>query len=54
MEILLTLIVWAACAFGCYKIAEKNDRDTTVAAVMGVLFGVFAILGYVIAGKKIN
>ena len=52
MEFLFTLLIWAACGFGCYKIAENNGRDTTTAAVLGVLFGVFAVLGYLIAGKK--
>lgn len=52
MEFLTTLIIWGLCGFGCYKIAESNDRDTTTAAVLGVLFGVFAVIGYLIAGKK--
>lgn len=49
---LITILVWLLCGFGCYKIAEKNDRDTTIAAIVGVIFGIFAILGYLIAGKK--
>ena len=52
MDFLLSLIIWGLCGFGCYKIAENNGRDTTLAAVLGVIFGVFAILGYAIAGKK--
>ena len=52
MEFILTLVIWFLCGFGCYKIAENNGRDTTLAAVLGVLFGVFAVLGYAIAGKK--
>ena len=31
---------------------NKLTIDTTTAAVLGVLFGVFAVLGYLIAGKK--
>ena len=42
MDFILTLVIWALCGWGCYKIAENNGRDTTLAAV----------LGYVIAGKK--
>ena len=52
MDFILTLVVWALCGWGCYKIAEKNGRDTTLAAVLGVFFGLFAVLGYAIAGKK--
>lgn len=53
MDVLISLVVWLLCGWGCYKIAENNGRDKTLAAVLGVLFGLFAVLGYVIAGKKI-
>ena len=36
----------------CYRMAEKRNRDTTLAAVLGALFGVFAVIGYAIAGDK--
>ena len=52
METLLSLIVWALCGFGCYKLAENQGRNTTTAAILGVLFGVFSVIGYLIAGKK--
>jgi hypothetical protein len=52
MDVLLTLVVWALCGFGCYKMAENQGRDKTLGAVLGVLFGVFAIIGYAIAGPK--
>lgn len=51
MEI-ISLLIWILCGFVCYKMAETRGRDKTVAAVLGVLFGVFAILGYAIAGQK--
>jgi hypothetical protein len=51
MDILISLIVWALCSFGCYKIAESNGRDTTLAAVMGFIFGIFAIVVYAVIGK---
>ena len=37
MDFILTLVIWALCGWGCYKIAENNGRDTTLAAVLGVL-----------------
>ena len=52
MDILFTLIIWFLCGFGCYKLAENQGRNTTTAAVLGVLLGVFAVIGYLIAGKK--
>lgn len=52
MEALISLIIWIACAWGCYTIAENNGRNSTLAAILGLLFGVFAIIGYAIAGKK--
>lgn len=52
MDVLLSLIVWGLCGFGCYKLAENQGRNTVTAAVLGVLFGVFAVIGYLIAGKK--
>lgn len=52
MDFILTLVVWALCGWVCYKIAGNNGRDTTLAVVLGVFFGLFAVLGYTIAGKK--
>lgn len=52
MEVLLTLVVWCLCGWGCYKLAETNGRNKTLAAVLGILFGLFAVLGYALAGKK--
>jgi len=48
----LSLVIWVLCGFGCYKMAENQNRDKALAAVLGVLFGVFAIIGYAIAGPK--
>lgn len=49
---MLTLIYWAACVAGCYFLAKSQGRDTTTAAVLGLLFAVFALIGYLIAGDK--
>ena len=32
--------------------AENRGRDATLGAILGVLFGVFAVIGYAIAGDK--
>ena len=52
MDVLLALVVWVLCGLGCYRMAENQGRDKTLGAVLGVLFGVFAIIGYAIAGPK--
>jgi hypothetical protein len=49
---MLTLIYWAVCVAGCYFLTKSQGRDTTIAAVLGLLFGVFAVIGYLIAGDK--
>lgn len=49
---LLSLILWALCGWACYSIAEKNGRNSALAAVLGVFFGLLAVVGYAIAGKK--
>jgi len=52
MGTIIKILVWILCGFVCYKIAEKNGRNKTTAAIVGAIFGLFAILGYLIAGKK--
>ena len=52
MEFMFTLLVAALWAYICYRMAEKRNRDTTIAAIRGALFGVFAVAGYAIAGDK--
>lgn len=49
---MLTIVIAVLCGFGCYKMAENQGRDTALAAVLGVLFGVFSIIGYAVAGPK--
>ncbi len=48
----LSVLIWIACGFACYKLAEKQGRNTVLAAVLGVVFGLFAVVGYLIAGDK--
>ena len=47
----MVLIFWVGCAFGCYWIAQSKGRNTTVAAIMGLLFGVFALVVYAVMKK---
>jgi len=52
MEFIFTLLVAILWGYICYKMAEKRGRDTFLAAVLGALFGIFAVIGYAIAGDK--
>ena len=55
MEILIFLIQLAISSliiyWGC-KVAQDNKRNVPVAAVLCFLFGIFAVIGYYIAGEK--
>lgn len=52
MDFIITLIIWAACGFGCYKLAESKNRNAPLAACLGVLFGLFALIVYACLNKK--
>ena len=52
METLISLVIWVLLALWCKKIAEKNHRDEGIAVLLGFLFGIFAVIGYYIAGEK--
>lgn len=49
-----TIIIALAMGFFCYTLAKDKNRDTTIAFICGVLFGVFALIYYLIVGKKEN
>lgn len=52
MEFIFSLLVAALWAYICYRMAEKRGRDVIIGAILGALFGVFAVIGYAIAGDK--
>jgi predicted permease len=52
MEFIFTILVSFLWGYICYRMAEKRHRDTTLAAILGALFGILAVIGYVIAGDK--
>lgn len=49
---MLAIIIWIACAVWCYALAKKYNRNEVVASILGLLFGVFSVIGYYIAGQK--
>lgn len=52
MEVIIQLIVGILMMFWCYKVAEKNGRNVVLALFLSFFFGIFAVIGYYIAGKK--
>lgn len=52
MEFIFTILVSILWGYICFKMAEKRGRDTFLAALLGALFGIFAVVGYAIAGDK--
>lgn len=40
---MLSLFVWPAI---CYKLAKDKNLDTALAVVVGVIFGLFAVIYY--------
>ena len=51
MEIFI-LLGAALAGLICYKMAESRGRDPWFGAFLGFCFGLFAIIGYAIAGNK--
>lgn len=48
MEVFL---VWILCGIVCYLLAKNKNRNEWIGALLGVLFGVFAVIGYAVVGK---
>jgi hypothetical protein len=42
-------VLWA---FVCYRIAKRKGREPGVAAMLGLLFGIFAVIGYAAVKPK--
>lgn len=51
-HMLFAFVYSFVCAWACYRIALRNKRDAFVAGVLGAFFGVIAVIGYAIIGKK--
>ena len=52
MEALIKLVIAAIFGVICYGMAEKRGRQGIIGAILGFLFGIFAVIGYAIAGDK--
>jgi uncharacterized iron-regulated membrane protein len=47
---LVWLGIWALVVWGTWRIATNNGRNGGLAVVLGIVFGLFALAGYAIAG----
>ena len=52
MEFIFSILVAILWGYICYRMAETRGRDTFLAAILGALFGLLAVIGYWIAGDK--
>jgi len=41
----IVLVVWVLCAVVCYQQAKNKGLNEGLWAVMGLLFGIFAVIG---------
>ena len=39
------------CVFTCYKVAEDKNRNASVWAVLGILFGILALIAILLLPK---
>lgn len=49
MENLGMLVMWIAFALICYAIAKEKGKNIYVAIALGLMFGLFAVIGYLLA-----
>ena len=49
---MLRIIIWLCCGFACKHLAEEKNKAGGYAFVMGMLFGLFAVLYYALCKKQ--
>lgn len=52
MVLLIYIILQSLVAWWCYSVAKGQGRSPDKAAVLGFIFGLYAIVGYYLAGDK--
>lgn len=52
MEEIIAYCVLAGMTYWCAWVAQKNHRNVPLAALWGVLFGIFSVIVYYIMGDK--
>ena len=44
MEGIIVFAAWGLCGWACYNMAATKNRNKELWAVIGVLFGIFAVI----------
>lgn len=52
--LLIFLGIGALVVYGTYRVAVNNGRSGGLAILLGILFGLFALAGYALAGPKVK
>lgn len=50
LEALFVVLLWVVWPVVCYHLAKSKGRNTGLASVAGLLFGLFAVLYYLAVG----
>lgn len=54
MIIFLLIIIYFLQGYWCLKIAESKGRAKRLAFLLGLVFGLFAIVGYALSSKTLE
>jgi hypothetical protein len=46
----MAIIIWLGCMIGCGLLADSKGRSVVTGVLLGLLFGIFALIGYLIIG----
>ncbi len=54
MNEISAICVWIAMAILCWAVAKNKGRDEWIAFAVGLLFGIFALIYYLVARGSID
>jgi hypothetical protein len=49
---MIVIVVWLLCGIGCLLLAQNKNKNAGLALVMGLLFGVFALIYYAVSSGE--
>lgn len=51
---MIILIIWIVMAYVCYDVAKEKGLDSGIWGILGLIFGIFALIILVMIPKKKN
>lgn len=54
MEGIIALAIWGLCGWACYNIARAKNRNSELWALLGILFGIFAVIAISMLPNLLN